>query len=88
MTFYALWRIVSPFIDPVTKRKVAYVYGHTQLLAEVDTAIIPEVYGGTAAEVPVEVAVRELRKGTSINSESPKASVDSIEMQTAVAVGA
>lgn len=88
MTFYALWRIVSPFIDPVTKRKVGYIYGHTGLLAEVDPAIIPEVYGGTGAEVPIEVAVRGLRMGNVSQLESPKGSIESIDLPTAVAVGA
>ena len=99
IAFYALWKLVSPFIDPVTKKKVAYISGNSQLLTEVDPTIVPEAYGGTAEEIPVEVAVRvfKLQSNNDNNSsqlDSPKVShgvsngVGQFEIEAAVAVEA
>lgn len=62
MMFDALWRIVRPFVDPTTRKKVCFVYGDAglkEVMHQVDPAIIPIAYGGRAKEVPVEVAARE-----------------------------
>ena len=61
--FDALYKIVSPFIDPHTREKVAFISEVEPFLKVVDKSIVPEVYGGVAIEVPVEVAVRRMIEG-------------------------
>ncbi|GAB4823753.1 hypothetical protein N2152v2_010799 [Parachlorella kessleri] len=63
--FLGLWRAVSPFIDPVTRKKVLFVSGEKaqQVLEEwVGMDIVPKEYGGRAEAVPVYVAVEQLRQ--------------------------
>lgn len=41
--FWVLWKAVSPFVDPVTRKKVVFVSGHTavkQLTEEIDPEVI------------------------------------------------
>jgi CRAL/TRIO domain len=70
--FEALWRIVSPFVDPHTRQKVAFVSGLDPFLAVVDKSIIPRAYGGVAEEVPVEVAVRSMNASVENGGSSGK----------------
>ena len=63
LMFDALWKIVSPFVDATTRQKVGFVRGHERVSKEVDASVLPVAYGGIAEEVPVEVAVRESRRG-------------------------
>jgi hypothetical protein len=56
--FDTLWKMVSPFVDPHTKEKVAFIHGVDLFLKEVDKSIVPASYGGNAEEVAVEAAVR------------------------------
>ncbi|KAG7670612.1 hypothetical protein Ndes2526A_g00388 [Nannochloris sp. 'desiccata'] len=58
--FDLLWKIVSPFVDPHTRKKVAFIQGLEPFLNVVDKSIVPEVYGGVCEEVAVEVAVRRM----------------------------
>lgn len=59
--FDALWRIVRPFVDPETRKKVQFVYGQSglgEILKTIDSSSIPVSYGGLAPEVPAELAAR------------------------------
>jgi hypothetical protein len=58
--FDALWKIVSPFVDPDTREKIAFIQELGPFLTVVDKSIVPEVYGGSCEEVSVEVAVRRM----------------------------
>ncbi|GAB4823754.1 hypothetical protein N2152v2_010800 [Parachlorella kessleri] len=63
--FSGLWRAVSPFIDPATRKKVLFVSGEKaqQVLEEwVGMDIVPKEYGGQAEAVPVHVALERLRQ--------------------------
>ena len=63
--FNSLWRMVRPFIDPVSRDKVRFVAGPdgtSLLLGSVDPEIVPVAYGGAAEEVPVEAAVAAWRR--------------------------
>jgi hypothetical protein len=66
LVFDALWRIVSPFVDPTTRAKVRFLSGagaQAALLQAVGPGVLPEEYGGAAAEVPVQEAAAAARKG-------------------------
>jgi hypothetical protein len=76
--FDALWKIVSPFVDPHTRQKVAFIQGLDPFLQEVDKTIAPEIYGGKAEEVPVEVAVRRMNSSFFTNNSS-KCSSEGVE---------
>lgn len=55
--FWAAWRIVTPFVAPKTRDKIAFLYGAdvTQtLLRHFDAADIPAEYGGSGALRPVK----------------------------------
>eukprot|EP00877_Chromochloris_zofingiensis_P001376 jgi/Chrzof1/11239/Cz05g29020.t1 len=61
--FWSLWKIVQPFVDPVTRQKVVFVYKKEaeQEFAQVfDPEVIPKCIGGSAALVPVDVAWKKL----------------------------
>lgn len=65
MIFDALWRLVRPFIDPVSRSKVEFVHGKkgiANILETVDPAVVPVAYGGSTEEVDVGSAVRILRE--------------------------
>jgi len=62
MLFSAVWKMVSPFIDPVTVQKVKIVRGKSNvtkaLAADIDMDKIPKEYGGTC-ETPLGEAPEE-----------------------------
>jgi hypothetical protein len=61
LIFDGLWRIVAPFIDPVTRSKVQFVYGakgRARVLGALGAEIVPHEYGGGAAAVEAHVAAR------------------------------
>jgi hypothetical protein len=62
LMFDALWRVVRPFVDPTTRKKVCFVSGDAglqEVMQQVDPGIVPVAYAGKASEVPVEVAAWE-----------------------------
>ena len=64
--FDALWRIVRPFVDPETRKKVQFVYGQSglgEILKTIDSNVLPVSYGGLAPEIPAELAARGIWGG-------------------------
>ena len=61
LIFDGLWRIVAPFIDPVTRSKVQFVSGakgRARILGALGAEVVPHEYGGGAAPVEAHVAAR------------------------------
>ncbi|PRW60436.1 random slug 5-like isoform A [Chlorella sorokiniana] len=61
--FGGLWKVVSPFIDSNTRKKIRFVSGRAgqeALLEALGPEILPLEYGGRAAEIPIEMAVQQL----------------------------
>ncbi|XP_019266572.1 PREDICTED: patellin-4-like isoform X2 [Nicotiana attenuata] len=57
--FWTLWKIISPFIDNKTKKKIIFVENKrlmTTLLQDIDESQIPEIYGGKMPLVPIHEA--------------------------------
>ncbi|KAJ4728901.1 random slug protein 5-like [Melia azedarach] len=57
--FNTVWKIVYPFIDNNTKKKIVFVEDKklkSTLLEEIDESQIPEIYGGQLPLVPVHEA--------------------------------
>ena len=55
--FWAAWRLVTPFVAPKTRDKIAFLYGadvKQTLLRHFDAADIPAEYGGSGALRPVK----------------------------------
>ena len=50
--FWAVWRVVAPFVDPVTRDKIEFASA-ADIAAALPPAIVPAVLGGTAPLVPV-----------------------------------
>ncbi|DBA67929.1 TPA: hypothetical protein ACH3X2_014131 [Trebouxia sp. C0005] len=66
--FWSLWRVVSPFIQANTKAKIKFLSGkdRERMLQEfIPPDVLPQIYGGQAAMVPIEEAVhaRLVREG-------------------------
>ena len=59
MMFYAVWRVVCPFIDPVTRQKVAFS-SVAALPADFPPACLPDVLGGEASLVCVADAAERV----------------------------
>ncbi|KAK9278212.1 hypothetical protein L1049_027773 [Liquidambar formosana] len=55
--FMTVWKIVCPFIDDNTKKKIAFVENKrlgSTLLEEIDESQLPEIYGGKLPLVPIQ----------------------------------
>ncbi|DBA77591.1 TPA: hypothetical protein ACH3X1_009392 [Trebouxia sp. C0004] len=66
--FWSLWRVVSPFIQANTKAKIKFLSGKDRermLQESIPPDVLPQIYGGEAAMVPIEGAVhaRLVREG-------------------------
>lgn len=58
--FWAAWKIVSPFIDKVTRQKIVFTddkYVKETLLKDIDENQLPEIYGGKLPLVPIDDCV-------------------------------
>ncbi|XP_060205362.1 uncharacterized protein LOC132633146 [Lycium barbarum] len=57
--FWTMWKIVYPFIDNNTKKKITFVENKrltTTLLQDIDESQLPEIYGGKMPLVPIHEA--------------------------------
>lgn len=57
--FWGAWKMVSPFIDPIVKEKIAFVedkHIKAALLKDVDVSQLPDIYGGELHLVPIQGA--------------------------------
>ncbi|KAK4436709.1 Sec14 cytosolic factor [Sesamum alatum] len=55
--FMTLWKIVSPFIDKNTRKKIVFVENkrlRATLLEDIDESQLPEVYGGKLQLIPIQ----------------------------------
>ncbi|KAI3931660.1 hypothetical protein MKW92_015653 [Papaver armeniacum] len=55
--FMAAWKLVYPFIDSNTKKKIVFVENKklkSTLLEDIDESQLPEIYGGKQPLVPIE----------------------------------
>ncbi|KAL7152674.1 hypothetical protein ABFS83_04G114300 [Erythranthe nasuta] len=55
--FMAVWKIICPFIDKKTTKKVVFVENkrmHATLVEEIDENQLPEIYGGKLDLVPIQ----------------------------------
>eukprot|EP00887_Chlorella_sp_A99_P003854 scaffold11.g3854.t1 len=62
--FFSIWRLVSPFVHPATRAKLAFASGAAGarlLRAEAPPHVLPRECGGAADPVPVEAAVAAWR---------------------------
>lgn len=58
--FWAAWKIVSPFIDQVTREKIVFVedkHLNETLLNDIDESQLPEIYGGKLPLVKIQDCV-------------------------------
>ncbi|GFR43893.1 hypothetical protein Agub_g5022 [Astrephomene gubernaculifera] len=65
MAFYAIWRAVSPFVDPVTKTKINFVFAknaHDEFEKVFDLHLLPRELGGEGEWHPIEEAHRQYRQ--------------------------
>ncbi|CAA0816406.1 Sec14p-like phosphatidylinositol transfer family protein [Striga hermonthica] len=57
--FMTLWKIICPFIDKNTRKKIVFVENkrlRETLLEDIDESQLPEVYGGKMPLVPIHMA--------------------------------
>lgn len=55
--FRTAWKMISPFVDNVTKKKIFFVedkYLKSTLLNDIDETQLPEIYGGALPLVPAQ----------------------------------
>lgn len=55
--FMAVWKVVYPFIDDNTKKKIVFVENKklkSTLLEDIDESQLPEIYGGKLPLVPIQ----------------------------------
>lgn len=58
LMFWAVWRVVAPFVDPVTRAKISFASA-AEVAASLPPSVAPAVLGGDAPLVPVsDVAER------------------------------
>lgn len=58
--FQTAWKMISPFIDKVTKKKIIFVedkHLRSTLLNDIDESQLPEIYGGALPLVPAQDCV-------------------------------
>jgi hypothetical protein len=58
--FWAAWKMVYPFIDKVTKKKIIFVedkHLKKTLLNDIDESQLPEIFGGKLPLVPAQDCV-------------------------------
>ncbi|KAK9808942.1 hypothetical protein WJX72_006723 [[Myrmecia] bisecta] len=61
VVFQGLWKLVSPFVDPVTKAKVRFVSGAAALAEfarQIDPKILPVDLGGMSELIPIDQALQ------------------------------
>ncbi|KAL2462808.1 Sec14p-like phosphatidylinositol transfer family protein [Forsythia ovata] len=57
--FMTVWKIIYPFIDQNTKKKIVFVGNkqlHSTLLEDIDENQLPEIYGGKLKLIPIQDA--------------------------------
>ncbi|KAL8252193.1 hypothetical protein R6Q59_035886 [Mikania micrantha] len=55
--FMAAWKMVYPFIDEKTKKKIVFVENNklkSTLLKDIDESQLPEIYGGKLSLIPIQ----------------------------------
>ncbi|XAR50400.1 hypothetical protein NMG60_11004716 [Bertholletia excelsa] len=55
--FMAIWKIVYPFIDNNTKKKIVFVENkklRSTLLEDIDESQLPDIYGGKMPLIPIQ----------------------------------
>ncbi|PSS07609.1 Phosphatidylinositol/phosphatidylcholine transfer protein [Actinidia chinensis var. chinensis] len=55
--FMAVWKVIYPFIDNNTKKKIVFVENkklRSTLLEDIDESQLPEIYGGKLPLVPIQ----------------------------------
>ncbi|CAO2829652.1 unnamed protein product [Amaranthus hypochondriacus] len=55
--FMAAWKVIYPFVDNTTKKKIVFVENkklRSTLLADIDEIQLPEIYGGKLQLVPIQ----------------------------------
>ncbi|KAL4447465.1 hypothetical protein ABPG75_004684 [Micractinium tetrahymenae] len=61
--FWGLWKLVEPFVDATARKNIHFVNGKAGRAALVESlgpSVVPLEYGGSTAEVPIELAAQQL----------------------------
>ncbi|RMZ56479.1 hypothetical protein APUTEX25_001326 [Auxenochlorella protothecoides] len=77
MLFWGVWRLLSAFVDPVTREKIRFVpggnRGKAELLADIPEKVLPDAFGGAVPFIPVLEGLNLCRSGASPPRASPVA---------------